>query len=421
MAIWRKHGPGCPCGCVGGCDNTCFNVTGCCSNISGASVSVFATSTPGTILASGTTDGSGNWCVDLSSYVGTSLSATITATGYQSATQVLLGSYCGRTYAFPLTPAIPTGGTSGRLTVTLRDETNTLITSGESRVFRVTNLVTPIAVANHNGSGQAVFTGLPTGVALVFNSGPTSGSAQTFPEFTLTCEGTAEAKEADEFGEGQTWSFTSVACSDGLPRLCCKECSTTTLTRAMCVSDPAGPTVTGGLVDINCSTASYSGTMAGRVDGSTCYSLWMHDKGNNSSYTGCDFQVVGYPPPPLTVGVVYTMVCGQPFGAPSEGVYLKAIRAVYCTSTGPYGGEQRCGAPCRFAVGIPRIIDVVPVVVDSGWIEATSVTCSPFSATFDMPGYSVTCYSFDPANGWVATGTQTFGGRTITVTEGACS
>jgi hypothetical protein len=62
------------------------------------------------------------------------------------------------------------------------------------------------------------------------------------------------------------------------------------------------------------------------------------------------------------------------------------------------------------------IESVVSCQKSSGWVDATSYTCDPFSATFDIPALTLNGYVRGGC-GYVLSGTKTIPARTITVTE----
>lgn len=417
---FKKNNPGEPC-CNGEtCPETCFRVLGCCTPFSGATVTVFETGDPGTTLESGTTDANGEWCVDLSSYTSLSLSVTVSDVGdFDELTEVLLGSVCGRTFEYTLDPTEgASSGTSGKLTVTFLTEGGSPITGAVTagKVLRV-DTSAEVGSAFPDGSGVAVFTGLPIGVALFVRS-PIGGggNGQNFDTtFTLTCEGSASAREGDEFGEGQIWSFTSIDCTEGGPRLCCPTCETTTLTESMCLSDPGGPASGGSgtsCAEVDCSETTFTATLTGTHYYSDCESVWTGGCSNASRYAECPRGDKTGPIGGLSA-IAYNMFCTD------SGLYLQVDRFLYCESTDSYGNPERCGELCTLG-GLPYPFGVKPVLKSSGLIAATSVTCSPFSATFDIPGYSINCYTKTGVI-WVYSGTRSFSARTITVTEGACS
>jgi hypothetical protein len=410
---WRKNNPGCPC-CIEDCPETCFRVLGCCTPFEGATITVFETGDPGTTLESGTTDANGEWCVDLSSYTSLSLSVTISNVGdFDGITEVLLGSPCGRTYEYTLDPTPDTGGgTSGTLTVTLVDEDGFPVTSGTAYVVDPANPLSFVASASMGPGGVVTFTGLAVPDTYFFR-GP---NLQNFPQFTLECEGSADAKYAD-LGVGQEWTFVGIDCGEGAPRLCCPTCETTTLAESMCLTDPGGPeSATGGFeaycAEVDCAETEFTTMLLGTHYGSDCESVWNGGCNNASPYAECPRGDKTGPIGGLTA-VAYNMFCTD------AGLYLQVDRFLYCESTDAYGNPVRCGELCTLG-GLPYPFGVKPVFKSSGLVAATSVTCSPFSATFDIPGYSINCYTKTGVI-WVYSGTRSFAARTITVVEGPCS
>jgi hypothetical protein len=408
---WRKNNPGCPC-CIEDCPETCFRVLGCCAPFEGAAISVFETGAPGTVLESGTTDANGEWCVDLSSYTSLSLSVTVSDVGdFDGLTEVILGSPCGRTFEYTLEPSESTGGgTSGTLTVTLVDEDGFPVTSGTAYVVDPADPLDFVASATMNGSGVVTFTGLTVPFTYFFR-GP---NLQNFPEFTLECEGSADAKYAF-LGEGQEWTFVGIDCTEPGPRLCCPTCETTTLPESMCLTDPGGPEAGGsGLfcAEIDCAETEFTATLLGAHYASDCESVWSGGCSNASAYAVCPRGDIVGPIGGLSA-IAYNMFCTD------AGLYLQVDRYLFCESTDAYGNLVRCGELCTLA-GAPYPFGVKPVFKSSGLIAATSVTCSPFSATFDIPSYSINCYT-KTGFVWVYSGTRSFDARTITVVEGACS
>jgi hypothetical protein len=149
----------------------------------------------------------------------------------------------------------PPGGSAadpGRLEVTLRDSDGFLLTSGQATVATVASPLVALATATMSGAGVAVFTGLPTGVALLFRSGPTAGRNQNFPSFTLGagCQGTAEARESDLLGLGQTWSLT-------------QDCGCPGVATASIVGRPGGGTRTGTTGSDGCVEIEFDAPISG--------------------------------------------------------------------------------------------------------------------------------------------------------------
>ena len=126
----KKNTPGCPCCTPTGCDVT-FVITACCGPAVGATVTV--KDSGGTTKGTGTTNSSGSVTINLAGTSGQTLYVFVSydATHYLQYTNVILGNHCGRTYAYTLTPVTETYGTAcGTLTLkTTRCDGTTLLVS----------------------------------------------------------------------------------------------------------------------------------------------------------------------------------------------------------------------------------------------------------------------------------------------------
>jgi hypothetical protein len=380
MTEWRRwHEPDCPC-----CEcSHCFHVTGCCADQQGATVRVYETSAPGVTLATGTTDANGLVCFELGEHQGKALSYSITADDFTTVTGTL-SLVCDGTTAVTLGPKVEAGGVSGKLTVTLVDEDGFPVTSGTAYVVDPANPLSFVASATMGPGGVVTFTGLAVPDTYFFR-GP---NLQNFPEFTLTCEGVADAKYA-YLGEGQEWTFTGISCSS-ISWLCCLECGNP-LPPTLCLSDPAGPTLSGSVpfrVEISCDVDAFEIELRGTAGFTACSATWAVALTNADFYGGSpagSFQVARY-----------TMVCGpHPLSPFTPGLYLQVERFFYCAETGYYGAGGYCTK-----------------TVTSPWVEATAITCDPFVATFDMPSYEIDCYTTPPPT---LAGTRFYNTRPITV------
>lgn len=399
----KKNGPGkCYCCAIPPCP-VCLRVVACSTlttgerfPITGATVSIteFGKST---VLDSGLTNSAGEFCSDKlgpQAAARKDLQYTVSyrPTDYRTASAIIRYPWCGTTTVVGLDPGVDgVSGTYGNLSVTLRRNDGSLVTSGQSRIYRPTNLVFPVATSNHNALGIATFFGLPVGEPLLFNSGPTSGASQNFPQFTLTCEGSAQAKEGDEFSVGQTWSFTSIPCNAG-DRACCETCFPDTLPATLTLTDPAGRV---GTILGACSFVSRTVAL---TYSQTWDFGWQCNGGNGAGWGFRQAGAFGEPP----IKTQYVMRC-TPTGPTLH--FLTRMDACTLPTGCPPSRTCTCRVALDFCAGIP----------------ATSYTCDPFAATFDVPArtYDCVCESiFDIGPGTrPACGPVTVPAHTITITE----
>jgi hypothetical protein len=416
VAICKKGQPGRPCCTPTNCQ-VCFTVTGCCEPLANATVQIYECNAPSTILHNGTTNSNGRYCVDLtnSNSNGKILCATVSyPTDYLPETNSLLGWYCVRNYDISLQPGVVgsgNAGTAGKLTVTLIDESNAPVTSGTAYVVDPLDPLNFVASGTMGANGVVTFTGIATNTNRFFR-GP---NLQNFPTFQIACEGVASAKYAD-LGIGQEWSLTQVDCdvpTNG--RVCCDVCTPSTIPLSLTLTDPSanwaatngtngacGPPTAANAVAMNyaafacdvpdwcnariqCGTVApgYSGqsgtasSNANSYTGASFYSLWCD--GTNSTWT---LQV--------TSGVqCFCECCSYTFPTTNCTTCVKTLRGQ--DTNGPF----------------------------TLWtVSATSITCDPFSLTFDLNAVSggfVSCTG--PCHNATSCGNWSYPARTITITE----
>jgi hypothetical protein len=435
MGGWKKHQPGCPC-CAGPCI-TSFYVTACCSPASNATVTVKTNS--GTTVTSGTTNSSGVVSLDLSGYTGQTLYAFVSysTANYLPYTGVLLGNFCGRTYNYSLTPVSDTiGGTAcGQVIVKTFGCDGTTPYGGINVALYQSGSSSPIATGTTDATtGIYTFPGLSTSYSYYVKAGPTPRSqpAQTTSTFTLTCS------EKVDFIFNPTYPFvpTGISCPASytlttlfgggltLERGCAPACGTVTVPGFLSLNDPLAPNVVMGANAYTTFWYKASSPCTGRPftfqpgDGppylnsfggliintagttnKSCTPYWYLEMAHydNGYYGNCN--LMGY----------YAMTLN------ASGPVLEAARYHSYVIFGPTGDwVSYCNGPgdqntqyqgfCttkyfdfRYASKILKI-------------AASSFTCSPFSAIFDMPAYDI-----DTTNSKGEKGVLTVPARTITV------
>lgn len=426
----KKGSPGCPCCSPANC-NACITVWGCCKRLANATVQVFACNAPSTILASGTTNSNGIVCLNLSNANtnSTTLCATVSyPDDYLSRTNSLLGFYCGRGYDFTLTEGEAGGGggagINGKLTVTFKTNSGAAISNAvngglQASVVYASNSVVAQNAAT-NATGVAVFSGLPTTTNyLVRSPSIPPGTRQNFPTFTLSCEGVATAQEGDEFGDGQIWEFNSISCTP-VGRVCCGTCFPNTLPLAFTVSDPSAIW-----------QASSTNSACGPPTNGTATINWAPCLSPLQPFCNAPAtEICGYAPPSWTGSTgtptytpavnatsysgssSYTLWCDSA----NSTFKLTVASAVECWCTccqiGLVNGVFVPCADCRQVLK--------PKTNGASWqtVTATSWTCDPFTATFDLPSQSVTLQPcFGPSCVNSVCPSVTYPARTITITE----
>jgi hypothetical protein len=271
----------------------------------------------------------------------------------------------------------------------------------------------PIATGTTNATtGVYTFTGLTVGAVYSVKAGPTPrGQAnQITSSFTLVC-----AEEADfvfnstypfvPTGTSCPASYTLKALAGGTFVTCCADCDPITIPQTLTLVDPGCP-LTGG-----------------SVGGNTIY---VPDTACGASAVTMPLQFNNYS------GGIYLTGCNAWFGIISPYAYVKnsGSYALACTGSGIQlalqnyiwcgyriaGTNKGCGT---FAY--PPTANYGFVYVNYGGpITAASNTCSPFSATFNVPSITLTMYFLDTSTNTYFLSpcdTYTIPARTITVHE----
>jgi len=395
----KKNTPGCPCCTPAGCDVT-FVITACCGPAVGATVTVKDGS--GTTKGTGTTNSSGSVTISLAGTSGQTLYVTVSydATEYDQYTSVLLGAHCGRTYAYTLTPKTETyGGTPcGSITLSTVGCNGTTVLGGKSWTLQKASAggyFTYATGTTDATTGKSTITGATYGGAfdgyrfLVTDAtGTITGTA-----FTLTssnCAASVVMRMSTVAGSPCSTPNDAVTLSGGSTgltsqRVCCASCGASNI--------PAVLTVVGFPSTIAYIPTKYIGLgysygpwtflggcspltiNKGTGQWSPCQSTIWQPNIFSSGYpcTGLITQQMayyvadgGYPwysYPTLSCWSDYYNLNGK-----TKGFYLNiTYQAIGCfAQCGPYGSTG-------------------PFWGATVSVKASSVTCSPFSATFNIP------------------------------------
>jgi hypothetical protein len=426
MACKKKNTPAHPC-CGVNCANTCFRVTACGSNANGANVQVYATNATNSILASGNTASNGVVCLGLGNWSTWSLGASATfgsGNDYTNASTMLLGNPCGRSYTLPLTPATDAAtNAEANGTVNISFDRCDGVTgwANANAEVKVSLSVINSGVTDANGHVSITVAADGTNSYYVRVYRPTDNAPLNSGTFLLAAGKCADAAmrlshNATPCNPDTEAVVTVRDCTAGLPggqRLCCQDCSPDTLPKYLCISDPGGPEAyDANQAYCDCDQFTYTDTLSGVPFGSTI-----------AVYTGGSLAVSRTTPPQIIYSggsqasaISYSMSCG-PFLPPASGLRLSVSRLYCCSETDAYGRTVIYG--CPVAGGWPLFCPIESVVScqkSSGWVDATSYTCDPFSATFDIPALTLNGYVRGGC-GYVLSGTKTIPARTITVTE----
>lgn len=402
MACKKKNTPAKPCGCsVNTCDPTCFTVKACGVNANGATVDVYETNAPSVILATGNTNSAGKVCIDLTNHASKAMSASFSfgsGNDYAAKTTSLLGSPCGRSYTATLTPATDAATnaeTNGTVNVTFTRCDGTTPWTNATVEIKVSFDVE--GTGTTNATGQVSIT-VPTGVAYYVRAyRPTDNSPLNSGTFTLGAGKCADALIRRTNDDGTPCNPDTEAvitvrdCTPGEPgglRVCCATCAPDTLPKYLAFSDPEGQQFTqpplGGGVAV-CIKTQVSGTL--------------------SFYTGTSWRNA----------LSGTGNAGLLMKCEAGGIYLEKNMTVYCREASSYGTDCFYGKRTLIPSPVPGGCTEAGFYVQR--VLATSVTCDPFSATFDMPAQDFPGYYWSSTSGCVACGTKTVPAHTITVTE----
>jgi hypothetical protein len=365
MSNFKPGNPGCSC-CDPPCDELCFHAVACGHNYAGVEIRVFATATPGTILASGTTDTSGNICFDLAAHAGTSLSYRAIPPDlddFGELTSVLIGNWCGRTIEVDIPPATVPGTPAeggGTINVLLTRCDGTTPWSGQTVEIKVS--LTVVTSGTTDASGRVTlnvtadgssayyvrsYTTSPTGnlnsATFILTAGECADVHMRMTHTGLPCNPDTEAV------------ITERTCSTGTSdtmRRCCEYCFPDTLPGRLFLSgvDAAGMINTGGGwssvgtcddVELDWYLGEWRATSV--TPAACCHNV---DIGGGITWRAC---------------ARFVLRCKlDAYGDP--WIFLEMLADSYKT-TSPGGGV------CGHSYEVP----------------ATSITCDPFAATFDFP------------------------------------
>jgi hypothetical protein len=371
VACKKKNTPAKPCGCsVNTCDPTCFTVKACGVNANGATVDVYETNAPSVILATGNTNSAGRVCIDLTNHASKAMSASFSfgsGNDYAAKTTSLLGSPCGRSYTATLTPATDAATnaeTNGTVNVTFTRCDGTTPWTNATVEIKVSLDVE--GTGTTNATGQVSIT-VPTGVSYYVRAyRPTDNSPLNSGTFTLGAGKCADALIRRSNDDGtpcnpDTEAVVTVRdCTPGVPagdRQCCAPCAPDTIPTPLYLDDPGGWSSFAADTNrppVECTTVSESCTLTGSLGGSWSGTMPL--------------------PAPVTLrggAARYIVTCR------SDGVYLSKQVTAWVGFTDPYGYL------CASYLYGTTIFGKGQILTYS--VKATSVTCDPFSATFDMP------------------------------------
>jgi hypothetical protein len=401
VACKKKNTPAHPC-CGVNCANTCFRVTACGSNANGANVQVYATNATNSILASGNTASNGVVCLGLGNWSTWSLGASATfgsGNDYTTASTMLLGNPCGRSYTLPLTPATDAAtNAEANGTVNISFDYCDGVTgwANANAEVKVSLSVINSGVTDANGNVSITVAADGTNSYYVRVYRPTDNAPLNSGTFLLAAGKCADAAmrlshNATPCNPDTEAVVTVRDCADGLPggqRICCASCAPDTLPRYLCFTDPEGrqftPPPLGGGVAV-CSDASVTDTLS--YYPGIYWGYFLAGSGNASLLMKCE----------------------------AGGIYLEKNMTVYCRESSAYGTDCYFGKRTLIPFPVPGGCTEAGFYVQR--VLATSVTCDPFSATFDMPSQDFPGYYWSTTSGCVACGTKTVPAHTITVTE----
>jgi hypothetical protein len=392
MSNFKPGNPGCSC-CDPPCDELCFHAVACGHNYAGVEIRVFATATPGTILASGTTDASGNICFDLAAYAATSLSFRAIPPDlddYGELTNVLLGNWCGRTVEVDIPPATIPGTpaeSSGTINVLLTRCDGTTPWSGQTVEIKV--LLTVVASGTTDANGRVAFTVTADGSSAYYVRSYTTSPTGNLNSATFTLAAgqcadvhmrmTHTGLPCNPDTEAVIVKRTCSTSTPDTPKRCCEHCFPDTLPSVLRVYDvdALGMINTGG-----------GWSVSGTCDAVPIYynPLGLYWAANGGAASECfhDFDLGG--------GIIYRqfarfqMTC-KPDAYGNPWIYLKMGAESYKTAA---PGEGLCYHELE--------------------VPASSITCDPFAATFDFSSLPM---AFIPCTGRDGL----FPSQTLTVTE----
>lgn len=415
MAFRKKNQPGCAC-CSGPCTPTTFTVLKCCGTpSSGATVTIKNGST---VVGTGTTNSSGVVTIDLSAYSSVpTLTVTVSyqPTYYQQYTNVLLGSQCGRNYVYTLAIiGSRSGATCGTIIITTTACNGTTILGGKAwTLYKASagGFAPYTSGTTDSSTGKSTISGLTYGGAFDGYRFIVTDAAGTIvgTSFTLTsanCVASVVMRMATVAGSPCATPNDTVTLSGsggGLTFLnCCQDCDPITVPSNLTLVDPGIPNYFTGIQtnpNLNYGCGTTSGTIPLTV----------------STYMGG----------PYIPGC--SMWNGYDYGRYSKGY---SVYGLSCTGSGIKLSVSN-GVLCGYQLSIAgrRCLVIKPGggvggqgVDYGGPISPASLTCSPFSATFNLPSVTLTMYDewFEWPPGVLHSdpcGSYTIPARTITITE----
>jgi hypothetical protein len=433
MGGWKKHQPGCPC-CAGPCTTT-IHVTACCVAANGATVTVKTAG--GTTVATGTTNSSGDASVVLTGYVGQTLYAFVSysTANYLPYTGVLMGNFCGRTYNYDLQPASDTFcNTCGTITITTTQCDGTTLLGGKAWTLQkasaggfttyatgttdATTAKSTITGLTYGGAFDGYrflatdATGGVTGTSILLTS--TNCAAKCLMRMSTSSRFPCTTPQDAITYSGSGSQFTN-------QRGCAPYCAPVTIPGNLTLYDPqAMPGIS-------------AGDVPAQADYYPAYRAFGSCGGAPFTFAPCDLYSIGF-------GTLYSDGFQiNTAGTNNAGCYPYWDLPIYNYSASVYNGDYVILARYRmsFTSSGPQLQvgRIHGAFYDSSHscnnsndssasvlgmqfgtlltAIAASVTCSPFSATFNLPSYTVPLYHF----GWPAylDGSYTFPARTITV------
>jgi len=396
MTFRKRNQPGCTC-CTPAACTTIIHVNACFAPAVGASITVKTAG--GTIVATATTNSSGDASVNLAGYVGQTLYAYVTymLTDYNPYTGVLLGNFCGRTYFYTLDPISDTVGAScGTISITTTQCDGFTLLGGKAWTLQK-------ASAGGWSTYATGTTDATTAKSTV--TGLTYGGAYDYYRFLVT----------DAVGgvTGTTIILTSTNCvASCLMRMA-------TSSRLPCTTPQDSIAYSGG------GGISYQRVCCSAcAPGSTHRILYFHDPYPSSPVmsstgtcgTGCSFSPASVTPMSYTYNPnqwccptgPYDYSCLSCNGSTVTLFYSKRYK---CSNVQPRILSSQwwsCGADANYGFGVVGI---------SGTVNASTLTCSPFSATFNIPATTINCYKQTSTTPMPVCGTILVPAHTITITE----
>ena len=410
----KKNTPGCPCCTPTGC-NVTINVVACCGPASGATVTIKDGS--GTVKGTGTTNSSGSVTISLAGTSGQTLYVFISydTTHYQTYSGVILGNHCGRTYQYTLDTVTDTYGTScGQVIVKTFGCDGTTPYGGINVALYQSGISSPIASGTTDATtGIYTFSGLSTSYSYYVKAGPTPRSqpAQTTSTFTLTCSEEVDFTFNPTYpfvptGTSCPASYTLASLSGGsYKRSCCATCGSSSIPGVLTLSgvpysqayrkrSSDSWSLTGGCASMKITNGSRFQSPCQRV-------FWFNDP----AYPCCSGVI---PSANLPAGSTWFP---NGFAWTYNAVYLLcdrsqiALTLFFGAITPTCNGAEVYAGNAVFNGGVT--------------VAASSVTCSPFAATFNFPDIGGSTLTW--LNGGISTCSEfpsnLFPAFTCTVTE----